>query len=166
MKKIFFIAIFGLFAIGCQNNDSNHVKKTAAQIGIIEGNDAKSQVMNAFNDAYLANDMSNQADIFSQDAIANVNSQQMPVSDMIAAFMAGRDSYENITNTERATATFILENGDVYTNTWFTWGGTSKSTGVTLSNPVHASFKWDGDKVIRVSYIFDSAEYVANMGSN
>ena len=89
----------------------------------------------------------------------------MAINDMIAAFMGGRESYENITNEERTTATFILDNGDVYTSTWFTWGGTSKSTGVTLSNPVHASFKWEGDKVASVSYIFDSSEYVANMGS-
>lgn len=35
---------------------------------------------------------------------------------------------------------------------------------VKVANPVHASFKWQGDKVIEVSYVFDSAEYVANMG--
>ena len=41
--------------------------------------------------------------------------------------------------------------------------GISKSTGVTVNNPVHAYFRWEGDKVSRVAYIFDSAEYVANM---
>ena len=44
-----------------------------------------------------------------------------------------------------------------------TWTGTSKSTGAVVGNPVHAWFKWDGDKVSEVTYIFDSAEYVANM---
>ena len=165
MKKYILILIISFFAIRCQNNDPSFIKKTEAQVGIIEGNDAKSQIMNAFNDAYLSNDMTGQSAIFTEDAIANVNSQEMAINDMIAAFMGGRESYENITNEERTTATFILDSGDVYTSTWFTWGGTSKSTGVTLSNPVHASFKWEGDKVASVSYIFDSSEYVANMGS-
>ena len=165
MRKYILILIISFFAISCQNNDPSFVKKTEAQVGIIEGNDAKSQIMNSFNDAYLSNDMTGQAAIFSEDAIANVNSQEMAINDMIVAFMRGRESYENITNDERTTATFILDSGDVYTSTWFTWGGTSNSTGVTLSNPVHASFKWEGDKVASVSYIFDSSEYVANMGS-
>jgi hypothetical protein len=165
MKKIFFITMLGLFSISCQNNVTSVVEKTSAQVGIIEENDAKSLAINAFNDAYLANDMSDQVGIFTEDAIANVNSQEMTAKDMIAAFMEGKKYYDNITNSERTTLTLILDNGSVYTNTWFAWTGTSKSTGVTLSNEVHAYFKWKGDKITSVGYIFDSAEYVANMGS-
>ena len=40
------------------------------------------------------------------------------------------------------------------------------TTGVVVSNPVHAYFRWEGDKVSLVSYIFDSANYVANMGTS
>jgi hypothetical protein len=93
MKKYILILIISFFAISCQNNDPSFIKKTEAQVGIIEGNDAKSQIMNAFNDAYLSNDMTGQSAIFTEDAIANVNSQEMAINDMIAAFMGGRKSY-------------------------------------------------------------------------
>ena len=159
MKKLILMSILGFFILSCENNKSeNH-------IGIIEGNDSKSLTMNSFNDAYLANDMVGQEEIFADNAIAKVNGQEMSPAEMIEAFLEGKEFYDEVKNTDRATGTFILDEGEVYTNTWFGWEGVSKSTGVKVANPVHASFKWEGDKVVEVSYVFDSAKYVANMGS-
>ena len=87
----------------------------------------------------------------------------MTPSEMIEAFMGGREYYNDIKNLDRATATFNFDEGAIYTCAWFDWEGTSKSTGVVVGNPVHAWFKWDGDKVSEVTYIFDSAQYVENM---
>jgi|TARA_B110000444_G_C18669852_1_gene514715 hypothetical protein len=160
MKKLILMSILGFFILSCENNKSeNH-------IGIIEGNDSKSLTMNSFNDAYLANDMVGQEEIFADNAIAKVNGQEMSPAEMIEAFLEGKEFYDEVKNTDRATGTFILDEGEVYTNTWFGWEGVSKSTGVKVANPVHASFKWEGDKVVEVSYVFDSAKYVANMGSS
>ena len=160
MKKTILMSILGFFILSCENNKSeNH-------IGIIEGNDSKSLTMNSFNDAYLANDMVGQEEIFADNAIAKVNGQEMSPAEMIEAFLEGKEFYDEVKNTDRATGTFILDEGEVYTNTWFGWEGVSKSTGIKVANPVHASFKWEGDKVVEVSYVFDSAKYVANMGSS
>jgi|TARA_B100000768_G_scaffold153797_1_gene150170 hypothetical protein len=160
MKKLILMSILGFFILSCENNKSeNH-------IGIIEGNDSKSLTMNSFNDAYLANDMVGQEEIFADNAIAKVNGQEMSPAEMIEAFLEGKEFYDEVKNTDRATGTFILDEGEVYTNTWFGWEGVSKSTGIKVANPVHASFKWEGDKVVEVSYVFDSAKYVANMGSS
>ena len=159
MKNIFFTLTLLLTFLSCDTE-----VKTQSQTGIIEGGDAKSLVMDAFNDAYLANDMTGQEAIFTEDAVANVNGQEMSPAEMMAAFMGGREFYNDIKNSDRATATFIFDDGDTYTSTWFDWEGTSKSTEAVVGNPVHAWFKWDGDKVSEVTYIFDSAEYVANMG--
>jgi hypothetical protein len=41
----------------------------------------------------------------------------------------------------------------------------SNATGVTVDSPVHASFKWDGDKVAIVSFLYDSHDYVVNMAT-
>ena len=159
MKNIFFTLTLLLTFLSCDTEVKNE-----SQTGIIEGGDTKSLVMDAFNDAYLANDMTGQEAIFTEDAVANVNGQEMSPSEMMAAFMGGREFYNDIKNSDRATATFIFDDGDTYTSTWFDWEGTSKSSEVVVGNPVHAWFKWDGDKVSEVTYIFDSAEYVANMG--
>ena len=137
--------------------------KSENQQGVIEKNDAKSMVMDAFNKAYLDNDMTGQDSIFVENAVARVNGQEMSPAEMIEAFMGGREFYNDIKNINPSTSTFIYDDGAIYTSTWFTWEGISKSTGVTVNNPVHAYFRWEGDKVSRVAYIFDSAEYVANM---
>ena len=159
MKNIFYSLFLSLLIFSCSTAD----KKSENQQGIIEKNDAKSLVMDAFNKAYLDNDMSGQDEIFTENAVARVNGQEMPPAEMIEAFMGGREFYNDIKNINPSTSTFIYDDGTIYTSTWFTWEGISKSTGVTVNNPVHAYFKWEGNKVSIVSYIFDSAEYVANM---
>jgi len=159
MKNIFYSLFLSLLIFSCSTAD----KKSENQQGIIEKNDAKSLVMDAFNKAYLDNDMSGQDGIFTENAVARVNGQEMLPAEMIEAFMGGREFYNDIKNINPSTSTFIYDDGTIYTSTWFTWEGISKSTGVTVNNPVHAYFKWEGNKVSIVSYIFDSAEYVANM---
>ena len=110
-------------------------------------------VMDAFNKAYLDNDMTGQDEIFSENAVARVNGQEMSPAEMIEAFMGGREFYNDIKNINPSTSTFTYDDGAIYTSTWFTWEGISKSTGVTVNNPVHAYFRWEGDKVSRVAYI-------------
>jgi hypothetical protein len=87
----------------------------------------------------------------------------MTPNEMIEAFMGGREFYNEIKNINVSTSTFTYDDGAIYTSTWFTWEGTSKATGTKVTNPVHAYFRWEGDKVSNVAYIFDSAEYVSNM---
>ena len=158
MKNIYILIVLILGFTSCET-----AVKLETQTGIIEGEDEKSLTIDAFNDAYLANDMTGQDTLFTDGAVAKVNSQEISPSEMIDAFMGGRESYDDIKNLDRATGTFSFDEGSIYTCTWFTWEGTSKSTGVVVSTPVHAWFKWEGDKVSEVTYIYDSAQYVANM---
>jgi len=160
MKKIYIITLMLIF-VSCKTT-----VKPENQTGYIQGDDSKSLRIDAFNDAYLANDMTGQDILFTDDAVAKVNSKEMAPSEMIEAFMGGREFYNDIKNLDRSTGTFSFDEGSIYTCTWFDWEGISKSTGVVVGNPVHAWFKWDGDKVSEVTYIFDSAEYVANMSAN
>ncbi len=164
MKKLILIITASFLMVSCKNDTKDLLKKSEFHVGIIEANDSKSEIMNSFNDAYLANDMSGQNYFFAENAVARINGQTTTPAEMIESFMAGREFYSDIKNNNRATGTFILDEGQVFTNTWFQWEGTSKSTGVKVSNPVHASFRWEGDKVVEVTYVFDSAEYIANMG--
>ena len=52
MKNIFFTLTLLLTFLSCDTEVKNE-----SQTGIIEGGDAKSLVMDAFNDAYLANEV-------------------------------------------------------------------------------------------------------------
>jgi hypothetical protein len=121
--------------------------------------------MDALNAAYVANDMSGQLEIFTEDAIARVNGNEMTPAQMMEGFLQGRNFYSDITNSEYTTATFYVDNGNVFTNTWFLWEGKSNATGAVVSSPVHASFKWQEDKVAVVNFLYDSHDYILNMES-
>ena len=77
----------------------------------------------------------------------------------------GSQFYNNIQYKEWNTGTFILDDGSIYTNMWFTWSATSKATGVTLNNPVHNWMRWEGDKIVEGAFIFNPTDYIANMSS-
>ena len=158
--KNFLLIILSITIFSCADNTS---KKSEFQVGIVEMNDSKSQAMDNFTKAYLENNLETQIDLFTEDAIIHINSNDVTPAQMIEVFSSEKEFYENVENIERATATMTFEDGNVYSNYWFTWKATSKSTGVTISNPVHSWFKWDGDKVSEGAFIFDPTEYVANM---
>ena len=160
MKQLLSILVLATFLGSC-----TQVEKSEHHFGTIEVSDAKSTAMDAFNDAYIANDMTGQEELFAENAVAEVNGNEMTPAAMMEAFLQGRNFYSDITNSDRATGTFILDSGEVYTNTWFTWTGTSNATGVTVSSPVHASFKWENDKVVEVNFLYDSHDYIVNMGA-
>ena len=108
--------------------------------------------------------MTGQEELFAENAVANVNGVETTPAAMMEGFLQGRNFYSDITNSDRATGTFILDNGEVYTNTWFTWTGMSNATDVTINSPVQASFKWENDKVVEVNFLYDSHDYIVNMG--
>ena len=165
MKHLFSILILASFLSSCTQVADGLIEKSEYHFGTIEVADVKSTVMDAFNDAYLANDMTGQEEIFAENAVANVNGVETTPAAMMEGFLQGRNFYSDITNSDRATGTFILDSGEVYTNTWFTWTGTSNATGVTVDSPVHASFKWENDKVVEVNFLYDSHDYIVNMGA-
>jgi hypothetical protein len=39
-------------------------------------------------------------------------------------------------------------NGEVYTNHWSDWSGTSKITGEVQKNTFHCWWQWEGDKIV------------------
>ena len=165
MKHLLLIPTISLLILSCSQVSENYHEKSEHHFGTIEVGDVKSTAMDAFNDAYLANVMTGQEELFAENAVANVNGVETTPTAMMEGFLQGRNFYSDITNSDRATGTFVLDSGEIYTNTWFTWTGTSNATGVTVDSPVQASFKWENDKVVEVNYLYDSHDYILNMGS-
>ena len=165
MKHLLLIPTISLLILSCSQVSENYHEKSEHHFGTIEVGDVKSTAMDACNDAYLANDMTGQEELFAENAVANVNGVETTPTAMMEGFLQGRNFYSDITNSDRATGTFVLDSGEIYTNTWFTWTGTSNATGVTVDSPVQASFKWENDKVVEVNYLYDSHDYILNMGS-
>ena len=78
MKNIYILIVLILGFTSCET-----AVKLETQTGIIEGEDEKSLSIDAFNDAYLANDMTGQDALFTDGAVAKVNSQEISPTEMI-----------------------------------------------------------------------------------
>ena len=162
MKRNIYLILLSVLVFSCQTPNAVQIDDSEWS-GTISASDERNAIMNSFTDAYENKDTDAALAIFAEDAVFHVNDAELTPQDVVNAFMTGHEYYDDIKNLDRATATFNFDEGSIYTCTWFDWQGTSKSTGAVVGNPVHAWFKWDGDKVSEVTYIFDSAEYVANM---
>ena len=115
--------------------------------------------MNSFNDAYDNKDNESGLSLFSVIAVFHVNDAQLTASEVVDAFMLGHEYFDDIKNIDRNTTTMFYNNGEIYTNYWYTWNGTNKKTGKLLAARGYAWFKWDGLKVVEAYNAFDPTEY-------
>ena len=127
--------------------------------GTISESDERNAIMNSFTDAYESKDVEAALSIFAEDAIFHVNDTELTPQDVVNAFMTGHEYYDDIKNIDRTTTTMFYNNGEIYTNYWYTWNGTNKKTGELLVARGYAWFKWDGLKVIEAYNAFDPTEY-------
>ena len=156
MKKLIFLFTISIF-IAC---DDSVVIDTADMSGTISASDKRNAIANSFADAYEKKDKKTALSIFAEDAVFYVNDTKLTPSEVVDGFMTGHEYYKEIKNINRTTTTMFYNNGDVYTNYWYTWNGTNKSTGELLSLRGYAYFKWDGLKVIEAYNAFDPTEYL------
>ena len=127
--------------------------------GTISASDERNAIMNTFPDAYESNDKEAALSIFAEDAVFYVNDTQSTAVEVVDAFMTGHEYFDDVKNIDRTTTTMFYNNGEIYTNYWYTWNGTNKKTGELLSIRGHAWFKWDGLKVVEAYNAFDPTEY-------
>ena len=127
--------------------------------GTISASDERNAIMNTFTDAYENNDKEGALSIFAEDAVFHVNDTQLTAVEVVDAFMVGHEYFDDVKNIDRNTTTMFYNNGEIYTNYWYTWNGTNKKTGELLSARGYAWFKWDGLKVVEAYNAFDPTEY-------
>jgi len=55
--------------------------------------------------------------------------------------------------------TNYFADGEIWTNAWFTWTGTGKTTGTDYSNRGHFDYKWEDGKIVELlAYYSETAE--------
>ena len=85
--------------------------------------------MNSFTDAYENKDAEKALSIFADNAIFHVNDTELTANDVVNSFMTGHEYFDDIKNIDRNTTTMFYNNGEIYTNYWYTWNGINKKTG-------------------------------------
>ena len=158
MKNYLLLIVSILLLTSCENSNSVQIDD-ADWSGTISATDERNAIMNSFPDAYENNDAEKALSIFADNAIFHVNDTELTPKDVVDSFMTGHEYFNDIKNIDRTTTTMFYNNGEIYTNYWYTWKGTNKKTGELLTLRGHAWFKWDGLKVIEAYNAFDPTEY-------
>ena len=161
------ITLFSFLLINCNNTQNSTSIKEENQVGIIKGNDFRSEAMMKFTDAYINNDLSSVSDLFTEDAKIMVNDADLTFSEMAEGFSSGHNYFDNIRHEDRDAFTMHYKEGEIagniFTHYWYTWKANSKKTGEEISIRGYAWMKWRGDKVEAIYNAFDPTLYNAQI---
>jgi hypothetical protein len=166
MKKIFLFVFATSLLFSCErDNKKSDAKNNDPMSGIMVEKDAKSDAMLQFTKAYQDNNISSVESIFTEDAVFNVNDTKMNFDEVNAGFSSGHNFFTNIKHSEFNVSTMYYNDGQIFTNYWYTWTATSKKTNNELTLRGYCWFRWENDKVVEVYNAFDPTAYNAEMSN-
>ena len=154
MKKI--LLLFTIMTIlGC--NQPN--------VTIVEFEDERSNAIRGHFQHYLNNDIDGLNELWADEDkiilwLGSVD--QSPLSELTGLINTQHMAFENIQllNIQGLDApiyveTKTYESGQTWTNTWFRWSATGKTSGNLIEIPVHISFRWDNEEIVEEVHLFD-----------
>jgi len=159
MKKIILL-IFVSFAMSCTNNDV-----------VVTFDDEKSNSIRAHYQNYLNNNTDGLKELWSTDLEIYMNETEAKgIDDIVSVIQAQHTAFDNISMSfgdkelemdnwiQTINFPAIGENNPAMTitQTWFTWSGTGKVSGLAVEVPAHISFAWGEDgKIVQEWHNFD-----------
>ena len=73
--------------------------------------------------------------------------------------------FDNIKHSDADVSTMYYNDGQIFTNYWYTWSAVSKKTNNEIIIKGYCWFKWENDKVVEVYNAFDPTAYNAEMAN-
>ena len=143
-----------LFLASCVSAPNN-----APWSGVVDELDPRTAKVRAMCDAYFVNDMDSWAKHFADDATASVNDVGYTIAELKTTFGAGHALFTAITHEDVTCTTMRYNNGEVFTNYWYVWSGTVRSTGEQLKIKGYAWFRWDGEQIVEFFNGADPTRY-------
>ena len=166
MKKIILFLTVTSFLISCNSIDkTNSSDKTDPMSGYMVGNDEKSDAMLNFTKAYQNNDIGSVKSIFSENVIFHINDTDLTFDEVNEGFSSGHNFFDNIKHSDADVSTMYYNDGQIFTNYWYTWSAVSKKTNNEIILKGYCWFKWENDKVVEVYNAFDPTAYNAEMAN-
>ena len=167
MKNVLYILV-SVLSLSCS---TNNVTMTF--------DDEKSNAIRSHYQNYLKNDVPALQSLWSPDLKIYMNSvEASTVTDISDLITVQHEVFENISmsfNYDEGsddlgvwvqTINYPAMNGNpaaTITQTWFNWSATGKSSGNTITIPVHISFEWADGKIVREWHNFDTTAMMAEI---
>ena len=127
---------------------------------VIKTDDELSSNIKFLLEKYVKNEF-DVSELYSKDLISRINNMEINGYDnLIPGFKAHHEIlYNNINIKDLYVHTNYFSNGEIWSNAWFTWTGTGKTTGDDYSNRGHFDYKWENGKIVELlAYYSENAE--------
>ena len=141
MKKILSIFLLSVMTFSCSNQkpQGTAVVKDSDELSL----NAKSLLI-----AYKDSDFSLWEELFSEDCEVLINNNALDKKTTIDGLKQERSLFSSFSISENYSHTNYFNNGNIWTNHWFTVKATGAFTGETNSVRVHTDLKWENGKVV------------------
>ena len=126
--------------------------------GVSSDSSKESMMTRELMDAYIANQFDDAAYMMAEDGAFYFNSAQVSKEEWVAAGALHHSLFDDISNSKIQPAivtTATYDNGAVWSQAWFWWTATGKTTGTEIQIPVHHAFKFENEKIVEVYHFFD-----------
>ncbi len=154
MKKNLIILLVATLLISCQN-----VKVDPAPMsGTINESDEKTAIIVKLAKAYEAGTFEEAREYFTSDGKHYFNSTVYTTDQIIEGYNFHSVLYDNLEHVDPTVTTMYYNNGEIYTNQWADWSGTSKITGEVSENTFHCFWKWQEDKIVETRCYIDPTD--------
>ena len=136
--------------LGCADNNQS----------VIKTDDELSSNIKYLMEKYEKNEF-DVSELYADDMVSRINNMELQGYDnLMPGFKAHHDFlYENIKINDLYVHTNYFADGEIWSNAWFTWTGTGKTTGEEYSNRGHFDYRWEDGKIVELlAYYSESAE--------
>lgn len=154
MKKLLILTL--ILISSCQEKS---VKNDAPLSGIIDQENEKTIIVEKLAQGYVDGKFEVAEAYFTEDGIHRVNDAEYSTEEIIAGYNFHSVLFDNIKHNDPWVTTMIYNNGQVFTNQWARWTGTSKISGDEYQVFFYCAWQWDNDKIIGTTCYFDTTVF-------
>ena len=147
MKKILSILLMSVMIYSC----SNQQQGTA----IVKTDDELTLNVQKLLKGYVGNDFALWEELLSDDCEVLFNNISLDKKSVIAGISQDHTLFKSIEINEDYAHTNYFNNGEVWTNHWFTTTYVGNFTGDRTSARGHTDLKWENGKVVRFQVYYD-----------
>ena len=147
MKKIFSILFVSVMIYSCSNQQQSSA--------VVKSDDELTLNVKKLLKAYVENDFTLWEELMSDDCEVLFNNITLDKNSVIAGVKQDHTLFKSIEVTDDYAHTVYFNNGEIWTNDWFTNTFEGNFTGETTKARAHTDLKWENGKVVRFQVYYD-----------
>ena len=147
MKKILSILFLSVITYSCNNQQQG--------TAIVKSDDELTLNVQKLLKMYVGNDFTLWEELLSDDCEVLFNNIPLDKKSVITGVSQDHTLFKSIEITEDYAHTNYFNNGQIWTNHWFTLNYVGNFTGETTSVRGHTDLKWENGKVVRFQVYYD-----------